>query len=354
MVSNNCNTAPMPLAQPGASRPKRTELTEVAELEETELTDMVPLDASGNNLHIQNELNNISEPGDFFHADDMSGSGGERMSVELDDMQDIIDFNNLKPISSPDPQQNTRGYREIVLGVADKDEQDMFLKLRDEKHTWNNLYLGRSRTFKNGESPKHWNMVVPIIPRCYTTPDRSPVHADIPRKGWLYIIRKCTAPNGQEIVELWRELESDGLGNFRDVQLKYQRGNDHRPGTGQWGFRVIVPYQINNVPHELWIAFSEVQWSWARIEKMKSIPDSALRDQRMQKLDVSACLNNFDGYAPAPSEDKNRDDDDYHTTISDAPDTALIHRLDLATDENSKNLRKVSRIRFRLCIWMTQ
>ncbi len=76
MVSNNCNTAPMPLAQPGASRPKRTELTEVAELEETELTDMVPLDASGNNLHIQNELNNISEPGDFFHADDMSGSGG--------------------------------------------------------------------------------------------------------------------------------------------------------------------------------------------------------------------------------------------------------------------------------------
>ncbi len=260
------------------------------------------------------------------------------MSVELDDMQDIIDFNNLKPISSPDPQQNTRGYREIVLGVADKDEQDMFLKLRDEKHTWNNLYLGRSRTFKNGESPKHWNMVVPIIPRCYTTPDRSPVHADIPRKGWLYIIRKCTAPNGQEIVELWRELESDGLGNFRDVQLKYQRGNDHRPGTGQWGFRVIVPYQINNVPHELWIAFSEVQWSWARIEKMKSIPDSALRDQRMQKLDVSACLNNFDGYAPAPSEDKNRDDDDYHTTISDAPDTALIHRLDLATDENSKNL----------------
>ena len=189
------------------------------------------------------------------------------MSIGFGDMQDIVAFNTIKPIASPDAEKNTKGYREIALGVADKDKQDMYLKLRDEKHTWNNLYLGRSRTFKKGESEKQWNVVVPIVPRCYTTPDRDPAHADHPGKGWIYIIRKFRNPKKAKIeVELWRELRSDGLGNFSDVQLKYQRGRDHRPATGQPGFRIIVPYRIDNQVHELWIAFSEVQWSWARIE----------------------------------------------------------------------------------------
>ena len=259
------------------------------------------------------------------------------MSIELDNMQDVIDFNNMKPIASPDNEKVTKGYREIVVGVPDSEEQDLYLKLRDEKHTWNNLYLGRSSTFKKGQIEEQWNMVVPIIPRLYTTPDRNPTHADKPRPGWIYIIRKCQAPDGQTVVELWRELRSDGLGNFTDVHLKYQRGNDHRPATGQPGFRIIVPYCINKQVYELWIAFSEVQWSRARVEQMKAM-DSTLRDQRMQKLNVSGCLKNFAGYQPAPSEDKNRSDDEYNTQVNDAPETALIHRLDLASDDESKNL----------------
>ncbi len=259
------------------------------------------------------------------------------MSIELDDMQDVIDFNNIKPLARGDSEKNSKGYREITLGAPDNGEQDLFLKLRDGKHTWNNLYLGRSCTFKKGESKDQWNIIVPIIPRIYTTPDRNPAHADVPRKGWIYIIRRCQTSEGTMVTELWRELKSDGLGNFTDVHLKYQRGNDHRPATGQPGFRIIVPYCINKQVHELWIAFSEVQWSWARIAKMKT-KDSTLRDQRMQKLDVSGCLNNFDGFEPAPSEDKNRSDDEYNTQVNDAPETALIHRLDLASDDESKNL----------------
>jgi hypothetical protein len=258
------------------------------------------------------------------------------MTIKLDDMQDIIEFNNIKPISSLDPEKVTKGYREIVLGVADKDEQDLYLKIRDDKHTWNNHYLGRSRTFKRGQSEEHWNVVVPIVPRCYTTADRDPANADHPRRGWIYIIRECQTAEGQRVVELWRELLSDGQGNFRDVQLKYQRGNDRRPATGQPGFRIIVPYRINNTEQNLWIAFSEVQWSWARIQQLKK--KSSLRDKRMHKLDLSDSLNNFENCAPAPEEDGDRSDDPTSSGIKDVSGPAILHRLDLAEDDQSQQL----------------
>lgn len=56
MVSNNCNTAPMPLSQPGAARAKETNPDPVDKLAATQLPRDVPLEASGNKLHIQNEL----------------------------------------------------------------------------------------------------------------------------------------------------------------------------------------------------------------------------------------------------------------------------------------------------------
>ena len=256
------------------------------------------------------------------------------MSIELDDMQDVIDFNNTLPLASNNGEKNSTGYRAIVMGAPAKGEQDIYLKLRDEQHTWNNLYLGRSHTFKKEKCEDQWNVIVPIIPRIYTTPDRTATHADVPRKGWIYIIRRCETPEGKMVTELWRELKSDGDGHFTDVQLKYQRGNDQRPATGQAGFRIIVPYCINKQVHELWIAFSEVQWSWARIEQMKA-KDPTLRNQRMQKLDVSGSLSNFEDYQPAPPEGNNREDDEYYTPVNAAPQTALIHRLDLANDSAS-------------------
>lgn len=56
MVSNNCNTAPMPLSQPGAPRARELNPEQVQELEATNLPKDVPLEASGDKLHIQNEL----------------------------------------------------------------------------------------------------------------------------------------------------------------------------------------------------------------------------------------------------------------------------------------------------------
>ena len=71
MVSNNCNTPPMPLAQPGAMKPKKNELEDVAGLDESALTDEVPLQVSGHDLHIQQELNMLTDPDFSFHTDDL-------------------------------------------------------------------------------------------------------------------------------------------------------------------------------------------------------------------------------------------------------------------------------------------
>ena len=56
MVSNNCNTAPMPLSQPGAKRPKRNQLEDVSGVDESTLSDGVPLHASGESISLQNDL----------------------------------------------------------------------------------------------------------------------------------------------------------------------------------------------------------------------------------------------------------------------------------------------------------
>jgi hypothetical protein len=71
MVSNNCNTAPMPLSQPGAQPVEALDLEKVGQLEESALTDEVPLNVSGNSLHIQHELNTVSEPDYSFAPDDI-------------------------------------------------------------------------------------------------------------------------------------------------------------------------------------------------------------------------------------------------------------------------------------------
>jgi hypothetical protein len=70
MVSNNCNTAPMPLSQPGAKPARALDPEQVDELEESERTDEVPLNVSGNSLHIQHELITVSDEDDNCNTDD--------------------------------------------------------------------------------------------------------------------------------------------------------------------------------------------------------------------------------------------------------------------------------------------
>ncbi len=61
MVSNNANTAPMPLMQPGAARPKKNKLEDVDGVDESELPYAVPIKVSGSQVSLQNDLNGICD-----------------------------------------------------------------------------------------------------------------------------------------------------------------------------------------------------------------------------------------------------------------------------------------------------
>jgi hypothetical protein len=76
MVSNNGNTAPMPLSQPGAARAREVTPDQVNELAATQLPRDVPLDASGGKLHIQNELTGNTAAGHEIDPDDIMQAEG--------------------------------------------------------------------------------------------------------------------------------------------------------------------------------------------------------------------------------------------------------------------------------------
>jgi hypothetical protein len=75
MVSNNANTAPMPLSQPGAPPAREVKPEQVEELEATELPNEVPLEVSGDKLHIQNELTETYLPQYEDDEDDFEQEG---------------------------------------------------------------------------------------------------------------------------------------------------------------------------------------------------------------------------------------------------------------------------------------
>jgi hypothetical protein len=79
MVSNNRNTAPMPLSQPGAPRARELDPEQVVGLEATFLPNEVPLEAGGDKLHIQNDLTGNAAAVHEVDPDDIvqgEGQGG--------------------------------------------------------------------------------------------------------------------------------------------------------------------------------------------------------------------------------------------------------------------------------------
>ncbi len=115
----------------------------------------------------------------------------------------------------------------------------------------------------------------------YLTSEKDPEQVDMLRDGWLYVF-----VNGH----LWRELEVK-QGTFRDVDLKTWQGMDGnakrpgqdvagvdkpntRQGTGLNQRYIEVPSRLGGEPCEVQVAYSEVQWSWARIVSLGGLnPD---------------------------------------------------------------------------------
>ncbi len=200
-----------------------------------------------------------------------------------------LDPNKItKPVDNTENQQD--GHREIVFSVA-PGEKKFWLKLQDSQHTWNNIPLGKVNTTAKGKYPKGSNVLVPVIPLCYTTAtgdaEADKLKAAIPRPGWLYVYR-----NGK----LWRELEVGKNGYMRDVNLQYNQNKDLRKATGFFDNRVLLPFKVLGEIQTVEMAFSEVQWSWARINKLQD--DAGLRQQRMQEIDLSGYDTKFEPKLP--------------------------------------------------------
>ncbi|MCP3176343.1 DUF4150 domain-containing protein [Desulfuromonas sp. KJ2020] len=262
MVSNNRNTAPMPLVQPRASPAPAKALASVDALDKPGTPFKLALEIAGTqSLNMKGTL--IARSGDSTHE---------------------------VPLGSTARTDDHR--RELIFENLAEGEYDLFLYQPDEKHGAYHIPLvqGFSTCSSEESSPRWQTVLVPLLPRCYTTTDADRTKAQYPRcsqdLGWLYVF-----VNGR----LWREFKVEREGFFRDVNLTYEKGQDVRPATVQTSdSRVVVPYTIRGKAVALEMTYSEVQWSWARIDAMGGMAGddseeaSQLRSRRMQKIDLSS------------------------------------------------------------------
>ncbi len=198
--------------------------------------------------------------------------------------------------------------RELIMPSSGSGKT--YLKFRDERFTWYNVPLGKAATRGKDEAPTPLkNVIIPILPRVYATPDLDPAQCDVPRKGgYLYIYK-----NGH----LWREFEVLAQGWFREVNLHKYAGRDERPATVEKDNRILVLHRINGQDQDIEMTYSEVQWSWARINQLGGMdpddirlhPDylppmpedqgitpgkaAELREARLQKIDLSGFEDGF-------------------------------------------------------------
>ncbi len=264
-----------------------------------------------------------------------------------------VQFETMKPISDPtSSNQSSEAYRKIDLYSQKNGKKKLYLRILDPQSKVNtyNILAGYTTPYKRDELEDKIldNILVPAMFRCYATPDRNPAMATNPGKGWIYIIRTFKDCDGSDTTELWRELKSLGTGSYQDVNLIENLGTDenqilrkdteHREATCQPAFRVLLPYKVNKDPQQLWIAYSEVQWSLARIQQM--LDDVDLREKRMHSVDLSDADADFANSNCSWVRKKLQQFDSIN--IYDWQDTcgkpAKLYNLKTAPDTESKNL----------------
>ncbi|MGB3222264.1 MAG: PAAR-like domain-containing protein, partial [Desulforhopalus sp.] len=261
MVSNNCNTAPMPLSQPGAPIVRNFKLSQVTPPEETELPDKVVLGQSGEQAPLLRGL---------YRGDNGSNTAKTATGRKI--------FQYIE-------QEGSGGYRELLINNLDAGTHQLSLLLNDKEFDLTDeedreyivIPLGQTETVKKDSSqprsPEEFtNFTVPIIPKRYTTTEFDKAKTADLRSGWLYIYR-----NGY----LWRELQVRENSFMADVNLRRHQGENTRPASGESDSRVIVPWKIDNQLQTIEIAFSEVQWSWARINALGGMDPDKNKEPRL-------------------------------------------------------------------------
>ena len=194
------------------------------------------------------------------------------VTAQEKDWYDRIAGMDLECVPVGDTSRKQSRYRELVLPIKRGGRQVALLRLRDEKFTWYDIPLGRIESRKADEEARTDTVLVPVVPLVYTTPDLDPSSACVPRAGgWIYIFRGD---------HLWRELKVEQYGTFRDVNLREYQGRDERPATGERDTRILIPQKVGGQELEVWMAYSEVQWSWARINALGGMSRDDFRWKR--------------------------------------------------------------------------
>ncbi|MFV1984694.1 MAG: toxin VasX, partial [Thiohalomonadales bacterium] len=221
---------------------------------------------------------------------------------------DLISNASLGLISVGNAQIKKERHHELVLPVKASATTN-FLKFLDPQFSCYNIPLGEAPTRKKDQASKQNNILIPILPLCYTTPDCDPINARSPRAGgYLYIYIGDY---------LWRELEVFKDGKFRDINLHQYQGKDLRPATVEQDTRILIPHMVDGKENTVTMCYSEIQWSWARINTMGGMdPDDFRLDvdtpptlasdmniskataaknraARMQELNLSGYLTGF-------------------------------------------------------------
>jgi uncharacterized Zn-binding protein involved in type VI secretion len=268
MVSNNCNTAPMPLSQPGAPIAGTFKLSQVKPPEETELPDKADLGQSGEQAPLLRGL---------YRGDNGSNTAkAQRIFQYIDG-------------------EGAERYRELLISNLEAGTQHLSLLLNDKEFDSTDeedkeyivIPLGQTKTVKKDspqpQSPKEFaNFTVPLILKRYVTAEFDKAQTAELRQGWLYIYR-----NGY----LWRELQVRENSFMADVNLRRHQGEHTRRASGESDSRVIVPWKIDNQVQTIEIAFSEVQWSWARINAMGGMEPDQSKELRLKNTTLMPTLS---------------------------------------------------------------
>ncbi|RFA36456.1 hypothetical protein [Alkalilimnicola ehrlichii] len=208
------------------------------------------------------------------------------------------------------------GHRELILPALGKTAR-LVLRLNDSRFGWLDIPFGRTRAQSREDIEQsreqapgtRKDISVPILPLCYTTPERDAKQTALPKAdGYLYIFVEG---------RLWRELRSVGRGFYKDVNLAELAGEDEREPTGEPDARILVPYRIDGEPVTVEMCYAHVQWSWERINSMGGLAEEhigdtpppmptdeqlaeaeALRALRMRRLDLSGYAERFPERAP--------------------------------------------------------
>ncbi len=238
---------------------------------------------------------------------------------------------------------NPQRYREMIIGDLSAGMKRLTLVFNDneidsediEDHEYIVLPLGKSKTVPKDkpkpESPAEYNnFLVPLVVKRHGSSDFDLAKGKELRQGWLYIY--C---NGY----LWREMMIDSHAFTFDVNLRRYQGQEFRPATGEADCRVMVPWKIGGVRQTIEIAYSEVQWSWARINALGGMnPD---KDYEIRIKDSTPLAQDDPATCGQRRKERMQDISDEldQWVLNDGESTANIVHIDNATaDIYSLNL----------------